>query len=412
MLILAKNTTIFLSLFGFNPLKRPMYFKTVILVSFSLLLLSCGVKKQEEANSIIENFIQKKVGDRREVVFDVRVQTENGHIILTGETDSETLKKQIAGLLDPFEIEDKIVILPDSTVGDKTYGLVTLSLANLRSSPTHSAELATQALLGTPVKILKRKGSWFLIQTPDNYISWVDDDGISPKTQMELNRWKSSKRILFTGDNGAIYDSSDLLNVLSDVTTGCILEEMERTEKTVQVAFPDGRIGFSSPENWVDFNEFKSTVQLDTLQLKILALSWMGRPYLWGGTSARAMDCSGFVKMLYFMNGVLLARDASLQTRHGETIIRGENYTNVQTGDLLFFGTKESENQPGRVTHVALSLGGTEFIHASGRIRMNSFNTESKLFSEYRKNSLVMAKRILGTEEGNAVQRIKEHPWY
>ncbi len=138
----------------------------------------------------------------------------------------------------------------------------------------------------------------------------------------------------------------------------------------------------------------------------------MGRPYLWGGTSARAMDCSGFVKTIYFMNGIIPARDASLQIKQGERIEVENDFSNLQTGDLLFFGQKQSESQPEKVTHVAISLGNTEFIHASGKVERNSFNPESSIFSEYRKNSFLGAKRIIGFENTNNIQTIKNHPWY
>ncbi|MBK6284521.1 MAG: C40 family peptidase [Draconibacterium sp.] len=124
----------------------------------------------------------------------------------------------------------------------------------------------------------------------------------------------------------------------------------------------------------------------------MLANQLMGRPYLWGGTSARAMDCSGFVKTLYFMNGVILARDASLQIKQGEKVEVENDFSNLQTGDLLFFGQKKSDDQPEKITHVAFSLGNTEYIHASGKIERNSFERNSAIYSEYRKNSFVGTK--------------------
>ncbi len=39
--------------------------------------------------------------------------------------------------------------------------------------------MASQALLGTPIKILKKKKGWYLVQTPDQYISWIENDGIT-----------------------------------------------------------------------------------------------------------------------------------------------------------------------------------------------------------------------------------------
>ena len=73
----------------------------------------------------------------------------------------------------------KSIFLPDSTLGTKKFGIINLSVANIRSEPKHPAELATQAMLGTCVNVLKEENGWYLIQTPDKYISWVDDDGIA-----------------------------------------------------------------------------------------------------------------------------------------------------------------------------------------------------------------------------------------
>ena len=49
-------------------------------------------------------------------------------------------------------------------------------------------------------------------------------------------------------------------------------------------------------------------------------------PYLWGGTSGKGMDCSGFTKEVYFRNGMILSRDASQQVRAGEEIETDTSY--------------------------------------------------------------------------------------
>ena len=389
-----------------------MNLKTNIFIFILLLVFSCSTDKQNEANKIINDFYTENNLDLRETIFEVQAISQKGLLILTGETDQPELKNKLLNSLNHFKIEDKISILPDSTVGDKEFGLINLSVANLRSEPNHSAELATQALMGTPVKILKIINGWFLIQTPDKYISWVDSDGIFPISKSQLDTWKYSNRLIFKGDNGTIYENDSFENPVSDVVLGNILEMIETNTKWVKVKLPDGRTGFSETKDWIDFNDFKDTVQTDSIRLKNLATSLMGRPYLWGGTSARAMDCSGFVKTLYFMNGIILARDASLQCKHGQIVDTGKNFNNLQTGDLLFFGQKKSESQPEKITHVALSLGSTEFIHASGKIERNSFNPESKIYSEYRMNSFVGAKRIIGYENNSGIQTLKDHPWY
>jgi cell wall-associated NlpC family hydrolase len=240
----------------------------------------------------------------------------------------------------------------------------------------------------------------------------VDEDGIFPLTGIQLTDWKNSERILFSGENEIVFETVEFKTPVSDLVMGNILEKINQTDKVVQVKLPDGRTGFVSSEYIVNFKVFKDTVKVNPIKIKEIAEQFTGRPYLWGGTSARAMDCSGFVKTIYFMNGLILARDASLQIRHGELIKTSANFDNLEIGDLLFFGKTEENGTSEKMTHVALSLSGTEYIHASGRIKKNSLNPESEIFSEYRKNSFVRARRIVGSEDRRGIQQLKEHPWY
>jgi gamma-D-glutamyl-L-lysine dipeptidyl-peptidase len=386
--------------------------KHILFLFVLFFMFSCGTDHKNDAEKIVREFISAKAIDQRETVFEINLSTENGQLIVAGETDQPELKSSLLLELKTFNPVDRISVLPDSTVGEKMFGLINLSVANLRTEPNHAAELATQALLGTPVKMLQFKNGWYRIQTPDNYISWVDDDGLFPVNETELEKWKESKRVIFTGDNGTIFENPDFGNPVSDVTTGNILLEVDRKPRVIRVQLPDGRTGFTEPENWLDFDIFRNTVQPDSAAIRLLAAQLTGRPYLWGGTSARAMDCSGFVKTIYFMNGIVLARDASLQVKQGILADTLVNPASFQTGDLLFFGQKASETSKERVTHVALSLGGNEFIHASGRIKMNSFNPESPVFSEFRKTSFIRARRIIGAENSSGVVKLNEHLWY
>ncbi|MCF6333149.1 MAG: C40 family peptidase [Draconibacterium sp.] len=386
--------------------------KNTSIIILSIILFSCNVSKRNEAEKIIHKFQAENVLDRRETIFDISAVFEKGKTVIKGETDNPELKGQLLVALKPLKFTDEIVLLPDSTVGNKIFGLINLSVANLRSKPTHSAELASQALLGTPVKILKTRNGWFLIQTPDKYISWVDAAGIEPISEEQLTKWKQSKRIIYSGDNTMVYETENMKIPVSDVTMGNLVEETSRNYRTINVRLPDGRTGFISKVNWIDFEHFKNTVKPDTTQLKQMAIQFTGRPYLWGGTSARAMDCSGFIKTLYFMNGIILARDASLQTKYGNLVDTHKNFTALQTGDLLFFGRKRTPELPEKVTHVALSLGGTEYIHAAGKVKRNSFNSESKVYSKPRINSFVRARRIIGATKQDGIQQLKTHPWY
>lgn len=389
-----------------------MNIKTNIIIFILLIIISCTTNKQEEAHEIISDFYIENHIDSRETIFNVQAISKNEIVILEGETDRADLKENLLSLFTDIKIEDKIKLLPDIKAGENTSGLVNISVANLRSEPNHSAELVSQALMGTPVKILKIEDGWLLIQTPDKYISWIDPNGIFTVSASDMEAWRNTNRAIFNGDNGTVYETANFDFPVSDVCMGNILEVVEIQPKAIKLKFPDGRTGFSEPSNWIDFNDFKNNIIPDSIQIKNMAKQLMGRPYLWGGTSSRAIDCSGFVKMLYFMNGVILARDASLQYRHGEIIERVDEYVNFKTGDLLFFGRAQTDTQAEKITHVALSLGNTEYIHASGKVERNSFNPESKIYSEYRKNSFIGAKRVIGFVDSEGIQSIKKYPWY
>src|SRR5690606_1591432 len=102
----------------------------------------------------------------------------------------------------------------------------------------------------------------------------------------------------------------------------------------------------------------------------------LGRPYMWGGTSTKGMDCSGFTKTVYFLNGFQLPRDASQQVFAGSLVSKNpEEYSSFKKGDFLFFGTRGTEGKPDKVVHVAMYLGDGRFINASGEIKIESLNS-------------------------------------
>jgi gamma-D-glutamyl-L-lysine dipeptidyl-peptidase len=386
--------------------------KNIIYILIIIFAVSCGSNNRKQAAEIIKQFEQNNVSDKRETVFDVKVVFQNGKLVLKGKISDANLKEGLISELKSFKFTDEISLLPDSTVNGKNFALVNLSAANLRAAPVHSSELVTQALLGTPVKLLKKRGGWYLIQTPDHYIAWVDEAGIFRLTENDLEKWRQAERVLFTGSFTQIYKTDKLEQPLTDISMGGILEVREKGMNFINVKLPDGRAGYVSLQDWLDFSEFTKNARPDSLSLVDLAKKFAGRPYLWGGTSCLAVDCSGFTKMVYFMHGIILARDASLQVKHGQSVTPGNLYEQLEPGDLLFFGRKENENQPEKITHVAISLGKTEYIHAAGMVRQNSFNRNSDLYSEEREKSFTSARRVIGSEGTTGLQWVKLHPWY
>ena len=128
------------------------------------------------------------------------------------------------------------------------------------------------------------------------------------------------------------------------------------------------------------------------------AKRFLGLPYLWGGTSSKALDCSGFTKTVFFMNGIILQRDASQQALYGEPADASANYKYLEPADLLFFGNQKTDSTDERVTHVGIYIGNGDIIHSSsgaGYVKINSLVPGTENYNAYLDSIFICARRIL-----------------
>lgn len=90
-----------------------------------------------------------------------------------------------------------------------------------------------------------------------------------------------------------------------------------------------------------------------------LALSYVGYPYVYGGSSPKGFDCSGFTSYIYKQFGISLNRTCSGQLDNGTPVSMSE----LLPGDLVIF--KKYANSNKRASHVGLYIGNGQFVHAS-----------------------------------------------
>ena len=163
----------------------------------------------------------------------------------------------------------------------------------------------------------------------------------------------------------------------------------------IAVELANGKNGFVPDTLVQDINEWNKSRKPTGENLEKTARSFLGIHYLWGGMSVKGMDCSGFVKTVYHLNGVELNRDARQQAQQGVPIDPGENFQNLKKGDLLFFGRKATAKQHEHITHVALYLENGLYIHSSKRVRFSSFDPSSDYYEEPLLKRFICARRIL-----------------
>jgi len=100
---------------------------------------------------------------------------------------------------------------------------------------------------------------------------------------------------------------------------------------------------------------------LDKQKLLEDAKYFKGGKYVWGGTTPKGFDCSGYVQYLYKKHNINLPRTAWSQSKKGVAVAKSD----LQKGDLLFFLTDKKRGIP--VTHVGIYIGNGNFIHAASK---------------------------------------------
>lgn len=327
-----------------------------------------------------------------------RIVLERQGDLLKGYTTRQDILDSLTTATKGSNYRLSVRLLPDEAVGEATVGIINVSVANLRSQPGHSQELATQALMGTPVQLLDLVDGWYMVRTPDRYIAWLEPGAMVAMTQEKATGWMNGAVHLYSGEGEVITTEAGNGDIVSAVVTGnIVMVDHEANDRTYAlVSLPEGTKGWLPkntllwPPAWLGVQTFKPQTLLES------AYQLSGRPYLWGGTGPNGMDCSGFTKMSYYLNGFVIPRDASQQVLAGTEVQLSDDFANLLPGDQLFFGRFRDDGSE-KITHTGFYLGGGRFLHAgadNGRIRENSLLPGDKDFAEHRLKSLLRVRRL------------------
>ena len=186
------------------------------------------------------------------------------------------------------------------------YAVVNVSVCNTRTAAEYSSGQESQALLGMPVKILDRHHEWTRILTPDHYEAWVLSGCIHPMERQQLSLWNQSPQLVVTALYATVYSRpSRRSQPVSDVVAGNRLLLAGSKGRYYRVEYPDGREGYLPKQHGIPLHKWRSHLSQEPQAILATALRLVGTPYMWGGTSTKGVDCSGFVRTVLFMHDII-----------------------------------------------------------------------------------------------------------
>ncbi|MFP3594039.1 NlpC/P60 family protein [Chryseobacterium sp. SIMBA_038] len=235
-------------------------------------------------------------------------------------------------------------------------GICNVTVAPVRAENSDKAEIVTEILFGESADILEVNKNWTKIKMHyDGYEGWMDTKQIKPVTDEDL----ANRKVTVV--------TEDFSSVLTN----------------------DGRTLLSMGSE-VEFQTVASRRSHDLREsVALTAKEFLNVPYLWGGKSFFAVDCSGFTQLVYKVHNIKLPRDTYQQAEVGEALTFVEE---SQLGDLAFF-----ENPEGKIIHVGIMLDNQKIIHASGKVRIDTLDSTGIFNKELNKHThkLRVIKSIL-----------------
>lgn len=406
-------------------MSKKRYFLLLLFIFFSSEMQAYAALDTvlvKKIKAIAENVAKIEVPDQRTDIFNVEITGDDIPFVELETTlpqgeDALKVALKTAGL----KVSIITRLLPAADLQGQTYGVVCLSVANSRKNPAHPAEMVTQMILGTPVQILKKQRGYSLVRSPDRYISWVETDALAVMDLSAFEQWHRAEKVVYTDDYGTGYSKPDLKSQrVSDLVKGNLLKLVGKEKRFYKVAYPDGRIAYIPVNSAQNYKQWLSRPNPDAAQILATAKTLIGTPYLWGGTSMKGVDCSGFTKTCFFLNGIILPRDASQQALIGESvdIYEGDSVSlikclkNLKAGDLLFFAAAKGKSANPRVTHTAIYMEDGQFIQSAGMVRINSLVPSAPDYSPGQSPTLVSARRVLNSIGTAQITRIDQHELY
>lgn len=259
------------------------------------------------------------------------------------------------------------------------YGICNLSIVPCRKEPSDKSEMVTQLLFGEHFYVLEVLDNWCLIKIAyDNYECWIDKKQFLPIEHHTFDILNSSP----------IYCCSEIVQIIRDDKTSLLFPILMAS--TLPNFYKNECIIENQSYSY-EGAHISGCLSSEYCRIGIIetAMMYLNTPYLWGGKTPFGIDCSGFIQMVFKLNGIKLKRDAYQQAEQGLALSFVEE---AEPGDLAFF-----DNDEGKIVHVGIVMDDNKIIHASGKVRIDSFDHQGIFNSDKKDYShrLRLLKRVV-----------------
>jgi hypothetical protein len=220
-----------------------------------------------------------------------------------------------------------------------------LSVVPVRKEPAHRSEMVSQLTFGEYVTVLSEEDGFSHISCDyDGYEGWVQ----STQLTAIVEKLDTTIFVRTWFEEVTVNDRKIRIPMGSPVYDEVLSEKF--------------RVSYNKQGNSWNTNG----KMLNEAGMLEIAESYLETPYLWGGRSVFGIDCSGFAQQVFKFFGIKLLRDAYLQAEQGEAV---DSFADAKACDLAFF-----KNEKGKITHVGIVLSGGRIIHASSKVRIDTFD--------------------------------------
>lgn len=218
------------------------------------------------------------------------------------------------------------------------------AVAPMLCEPDVKTTQVSQLLHGHIAQVVERNGLWLHVKGADAYAGWIHQGYVvtipEPVPPLAQTGWDDPRPL----------------------SLGCsVRDEHGATRKLpLGALITEGQERFGGLAMTLEERRQAFPPAADSITASAMTF-FEGTSYEWGGLTPWGCDCSGLVSSSFHLHGVNVPRDAWMQAATGKAV---ESIRDLRPADLLFF----SDEPDGKITHVAISLGGMRVVHlALGR---------------------------------------------